>query len=90
MVLQERVNTVGFDQFAPTIPAGSSRIKASMKVWHVDAWIAVVVGSNSKTLDVFLFPFKDLPKLCGKAKRKDVVAVSELYKNPTGSVVKLF
>jgi hypothetical protein len=77
--------------FKPTIPIGSAKVLSSMRTWHVDAWIAIVIGSKEKEkLTAFIFPFEDLSKLSGKAMREDVVAVSELYKNPTGRVITLF
>lgn len=76
--------------FKPTIPVGSRKISAAKKTWNTEAWVGIVIGGKDKKFDVFVFPFKELSKLRGKAKRKDVVAVSELHNNPTGKVVRLF
>ena len=78
--------------YRPTIPIGSRKLLAAKKIWNVETWVGIVVGSTrgEKNLAAFIFPLRDLPKLRGKAERKDVVAVSELYKNATGRVVRLF
>ncbi|MCW3985145.1 MAG: hypothetical protein NWE91_01880 [Candidatus Bathyarchaeota archaeon] len=76
--------------FKPTIPIGSKKVLAAEKTWGIAAWIGIVVGSKDKTLAAFVFPFKDLPALRGKAVREDVVAVSELYKDTTKKVKRLF
>ena len=78
--------------FAPTIPIDEKKLAMAKETWHADAWVGIVVGStsSSKVLDAFVFPLEDLPKLRGKAKRKNVVAVSQLRRNPTGRVIRLF
>jgi hypothetical protein len=75
--------------FRPTIPIGSAKIVQAQKTWDIDAWVAVVAGSKDDMPSAFVFPLEDLPKLKGRAKREDVVAISDLAKNPTGSVTKL-
>jgi hypothetical protein len=74
--------------YKPTIPVGSEKIEASMSRWHVPAWIGIVVGSKERKLEAFVFPYEELKKLHGTAVRQDVVAVSQLSKNP--AVRKLF
>jgi len=74
--------------YKPTIPVGSEKIEASMKTWHVPAWIGIVVGSKERKLEAFIFPYEELKKLHGTAVRPDVVAVSQLSTNP--KVKKLF
>lgn len=74
--------------YKPTIPVGSEKIEASMRCWHVPAWIGIVVGSMDKKMEAFVFPYEKLGELHGTAKRPDVVAVSQLNKNP--AVRKLF
>ena len=78
------------ERFAPTIPIGSEKIEASRQNWGVNAYVGVVVGNKDGDFDAFIFPHKDLKKLKGGAVRKDVVAVSELLKNPTKKTIKLF
>jgi hypothetical protein len=67
--------------FKPTIPVGSDKIRASMRIWHVPAWIGIVVGSMERKLEAFVFPFEELKNLHGTAGRPDVVAVSQLSKH---------
>ena len=74
--------------YKPTIPVGSEKIEASMRRWHVPAWVGIVVGSRERRLEAFVFPFEELEKLRGTAVRQDVVAVSQLGRNP--AVRKLF
>lgn len=78
--------------YKPTIPISSEKLLTAKRTWKASAWVGIVVGSTwaQKTLAAFIFPLKDLPRLRGKAQRKDVVAVSELYENPTKRVVRLF
>lgn len=78
------------DRFVPTIPVGSDKIESSSKIWNAEPYLGIVTGSKNNQLAVFLVPLRDLPKLRGKAAREDVIAVSELYKNSSGSVVRLF
>jgi len=75
--------------FRPTIPVGAQKILSAQKIWNIPAWIGIVVG-GTETLEAFLFPFNDLPKLRGNAKRKGVVSVTALSDNSTKSVWKLF
>jgi hypothetical protein len=77
-------------KYVPTIPIGSVEIKKSMKIWNIQAFIGIVVGSMGNRIDAFVFPFNDIPNLRGNSRRNDVVAVSELFKNSTGNVEKLF
>ena len=77
-------------RYRPTIPMGSAKIWMSMKKWDADAYIGIVVGSQDGDFDAFVFPHKDLLKLGGRTRRKDVVAVSELYKNSNKNIIKLF
>ena len=79
-------------KYRPTIPIGSKKLLAAARIWNGDAWVGIVVGSTypGKELAAFIFPQQDLSKLRGTAQRKDVVAVSELYENPTSRAVRLF
>ena len=83
-------------RFVPTIPIHSEKIKQAQRIWKVEAWIAVVVGSvldGKKELACFILPFKEREKFTGGARRKDVIAVSELYKaaeEGSGVVIQLF
>lgn len=77
----------------PTIPVGSEKLLKASRIWNADPWVGIVVGNvygKAWNLEAFIFPLEDLSRLQGTSKRRDVVAVSELYKNPTGRVVKLF
>lgn len=76
------------NKFVPTIPVGSSKINSSMKIWGIDSFIALVIGSKDKKFDVFLVPFSLIKKLGGGLKRSDVVSVSKIYKHK--NVIKLF
>lgn len=76
------------DKFVPTIPVGFSKISSSMKIWGIDSFIALVIGSKDKKFDVFLIPFGLIKKLGGGLKRSDFIAVSQIYKNK--NVIKLF
>lgn len=78
------------DKFVPTIPVGSTKMELSSKIWNAEPYLGIVAGSKNNQLAAFLVPLKDLSKLRGKATREDVVAVSELYKNNSGNVVRLF
>ncbi len=70
------------NKFVPTIPIGESKIRSSMKRWRIEGYVGLVVRSQEeKSFAVFLFPIKNLKKLSGRAKRKDVVAVSKLDGN---------
>lgn len=77
-------------KFVPTVPVGSSKMQSSAVIWNAEPYLGMVIGSQDKKLAVFLVPLKDLPQLTGRAKREDVVAVSELYKNSSGNVIRLF
>ncbi|MCP8323475.1 MAG: hypothetical protein L6N96_04795 [Candidatus Methylarchaceae archaeon HK02M2] len=75
--------------YKPTIALNPEKIARSAKRLNIDPWVAIVVGSKDEGPTAFIFPIEDLSKLRGNAKREDVVAVSELYDNPTGRVVRL-
>lgn len=77
-------------KFVPTIPVGSTQIESSSKIWNAEPYLGVVIGSKDNQLTAFLVPLKDLPQLRGRATREDIVAVSELYKNSFGNVIRLF
>lgn len=81
-----------YRKYRPTIPVGSKKLMAATEIWSADAWVGIVVGTTrqNKELAAFLFPLKDLDKLKGAARREDVVAVSELYENPTDKTIRLF
>ena len=74
--------------FVPTISMGSKKIEDSMRIWHVPAWIGVVVGSKEMKLEAYVFPYEELKNLRSRAGTSDVLAVSQLNKN--SSVRRLF
>ncbi len=79
-------------KYRPTIPIGSKKLLTATRIWNANAWVGIVIGSTQyvKELSAFIFPLQDLSRLRGVAQREDVVAVSELYENPTDKTIKLF
>jgi len=80
------------ERYVPTIPVGSQQVIEAQKIWKLEAWLAIVVGSigREKKLACFLLPFREVARLRGRAKRQDVIAVSELYRETNEAVKRLF
>lgn len=79
----------GASRYEPTIPIGSDKIEEAKRIWKLDAWLAIVVGSVGRNLKCYLLPFEERQQFSGRARRQDVVAPSELRKDRTGDVKHL-
>lgn len=77
-------------RYVPGVPLGSSQTLPAAKKWGMKPYLAVVIGSINNHLDVFILPFKDAMRLKGNIAKKDFIAASQLHKNASGTVIKLF
>lgn len=73
-------------EYSATVPIDSETVHNAEKVWTVQGWIALVVGSVGYSLRVLLLPYSECSRFRGRAKREDVVSVSALEKDASGVV----
>jgi len=73
-------------EYSSTVPIDSKKVSEAREIWNVEAWLALVVGRLGYSLRVFLLPYTKYSNFRGRAKREDVVSVSALEKDKTGTV----
>jgi Holliday junction resolvase len=67
-------------KYVPTIPMGSPNIIKASITWNAIPYIGIVIGHKDGSISAYVFPFDEMHNLKGRAKRKDVVAVSTINK----------
>lgn len=72
--------------YSSTIPTDAPQVSQAVKAWGAEPWLAVVVGSVGLTLEVMLLPYSAAARFRGRAKRGDVVSVSALESDLSGTV----
>jgi len=71
--------------YSSTVPIDSKKVFKAREIWNVEAWLALVVGNVGYSLTVLLLPYTKYNNFRGRAKREDVVSVSALENDTTGT-----